>query len=382
VTERQTGAPIPVLDLGPEIEAIWEEVSEVARRVLRSGHFVGGPEVAGFEAEAAAYLGVEHAVGLNSGTDALVIGLRALGIEPGDEVITSPFTFFASPESIGIVGAREVFADVELDSFNIDPQRVEDAISPRTRALMPVHLFGRPADMDAISDIASRHGLTVIEDCAQSFGARFESGSRYAGRQTGGAGDVGAFSFYPTKNLGGFGDGGLLVTDDAGVADRARRLRDHGSARRYENESLGYNSRLDALQAALLRVKLPRIDANNDGRRAAAVRYDELFEDLEGVIVPEVAPGHVFHQYTIRLPDGRREAVRTALADASIGSMVYYPIPCHALPVYADRGVSMPVAERLAAEVLSLPIWPAIEATAQERVRDVIARELRQSDSA
>lgn len=369
--------PIPVLDLGPEIEAVWDDVSEAAQRVLRSGAFVGGPEVAGFEMEAAAYLGVEHAVALNSGTDALVIGLRALGIEPGDEVITSPFTFFASPESIGIVGAREVFADVDPDSFNIDPQRIEDAISPRTRALMPVHLFGRPACMDAISDIAFRHELAVIEDCAQSFGARFGPGSRYEGLQTGGAGDVGAFSFYPTKNLGGFGDGGLLVTGDAGVADRARRLRDHGSARRYENETLGYNSRLDALQAALLRVKLPHIDANNEARRAAALRYNELFADVEGVIVPEIAAGHVFHQYTIRLPDGGRDPVRAALADASIGSMVYYPIPCHQLPVYADRGISMPVAERLASEVLSLPIWPAIETAVQERVRDAIAKELR-----
>ena len=376
-SDTRVDEPIPVLDLGPEIEAIWDEVSEVAGRILRSGYFVGGPEVGGFEAEAAAYLGVEHAVALNSGTDALVIGLRALGIMPGDEVITSPFTFFASPESIGIVGGREVFADVDPDSFNIDPRRVEDAITPRTRALMPVHLFGRPAEMDAISDIALHHGLAVIEDCAQSFGSRFAPGSRYAGRQTGSAGDVGAFSFYPTKNLGAFGDGGLLVTDDAGVADRARRLRDHGSARRYDNETLGYNSRLDALQAALLRVKLPHLDAGNDRRRAAAGRYNELFADVRGVLAPQVVPGHVFHQYTIRVLDGRRDAVQTALQEASIGSMVYYPTPCHRLPVYADRGISMPVAERLAEEVLSLPIWPAIEPAAQERVRDVIARALR-----
>jgi dTDP-4-amino-4,6-dideoxygalactose transaminase len=365
--------PIPVLDLGPEIEAIWDEIAEVSGRVLRSGYFVGGPEVAGFESEAAEYLGVSHAVALNSGTDALVIGLRALGVEPGAEVITSPFTFFASPESIGIVGAREVFADVDIESFNLDPQCVEEAITPRTRALMPVHLFGRPADMDAIADIAARHGLAVIEDSAQSFGARFGPKSRFAGRQTGSVGEAGAFSFYPTKNLGGFGDGGLLTTDDEGVADRARRLRDHGSARRYENETLGYNSRLDALQAALLRVKLPRIDENNAGRREAALRYDELFAQVEGVLAPELAPGHVFHQYTIRVADGRRDSVQAALREASIGSMVYYPIPCHRLPVYADREVSMPVAERLAGEVLSLPIWPAIEPAAQERVRDVIA---------
>jgi len=368
--------PIPVLDLGPEIDAIWDEVSSVAMRVLRSGHFVGGPEVAGFEEEAAAYLGAGHTVALNSGTDALVIGLRALGIQPGDEVITSPFTFFASPESIGMIGATEVFADVDPDSFNIDPGRVEEAITPRTRALMPVHLFGRPADMDAIADIAARHDLAVIEDCAQSFGARFGPESAYAGRQTGSVGSAGTFSFYPTKNLGGFGDGGLLATPDPDVADRARRLRDHGSARRYENESLGYNSRLDALQAALLRVKLPHLDANNEGRRAAALRYEDLFADVEGVLTPGVVPGHVFHQYTVRVLDGRRDSVQKALMAARIGSMVYYPIPCHRLPVYADRGFSMPVTERLATEVLSLPIWPAIQPAAQERVRDAVAAAL------
>ncbi|NNK49009.1 MAG: DegT/DnrJ/EryC1/StrS family aminotransferase [Gemmatimonadetes bacterium] len=369
--------PIPVLDLGPELADIWDEVSAVSSRVLRSGYFVGGPEVAGFENEAAAYLGAEHAVALNSGTDALVIGLRALGVERGDEVITSPFTFFASPESIGIVGAREVFADVDLDSFNMDPERVEEAITDRTRALMPVHLFGRPANMDAMMDIASRHGLLVIEDSAQSFGSRLGPDSRYTGRQTGSVGSAGAFSFYPTKNLGGFGDGGLLVTNDGGVADRARRLRDHGSARRYENETLGYNSRLDALQAALLRIKLPRLDANNDRRRAAAARYNDLFAEIEGVVTPDVVPGHVFHQYTIRVTGGRRDAVQAALGQASIGSMIYYPIPCHRLPVYAERGISMPVTELLADEVLSLPLWPAIEEAAQERVRDVIASALR-----
>ncbi len=375
-SETRVDEPIPVLDLGPELESIRSELSAAAERVLRSGHFVGGPEVAGFEGEAAAYLGVEHAVALNSGTDALVIGLRALGVAPGDEVITSPFTFFASPESIGIVGATEVFADVDPESFNLDPERVEGAITNRTRALMPVHLFGRPADMDAIADIASRHGLAVIEDSAQSFGARFGPGSRFAGRQTGSVGDAGAFSFYPTKNLGGFGDGGLLTTGDGEVADRARRLRDHGSARRYENETLGYNSRLDALQAALLRVKLPHIDENNDLRRAAAMRYDELLADLDGVVPPAVVPGHVFHQYTIRVTGGRRDAVREALAAASIGTMVYYPIPCHRLPVYAGRSISMPVSESLAAEVLSLPIWPSVEPESQERVRDAIAAAL------
>lgn len=375
-TSPASPEPIPVLDLGPGIEALWEQISAASERVLRSAHFVGGPEVAGFEREAAEYLGVAHAVGLNSGTDALVIGLRALGIGPGDEVITSPFTFFASPESIGIVGAREVFVDVDPESFNLDPDLLESAITERTRAIMPVHLFGRPADLGAIAEVADRHGLPIIEDSAQSFGARFGPGSPFAGRQTGSVGTVGAFSFYPTKNLGGFGDGGLLVTSDAEVADRARRLRDHGSARRYENEMLGYNSRLDALQAALLRVKLPHLDAANESRRAAAVRYGALLADVDGVIAPRVVPGHVFHQYTIRVTGGLRDAVRQTLANGSIGTMVYYPIPCHRLPVYAERGISMPVAEKLAAEVLSLPIWPGIESEKQERVRDAISTAL------
>lgn len=364
--------PVPVLDLTPEIETLWPEFQAAAERVIRSARFIGGPEVAGLEEECAAYLGVKHAIGCNSGTDALVIGLRALGVAEGDEVITTPFTFFASPESIGIIGAREVFADVEPDTFNIDPARVEDAITPRTRALMPVHVFGRPANMDAIMDIAHRHGLAVIEDCAQSFGCRFGPDSRYAGRQTGSVGGVGAYSFFPSKNLGGFGDGGLIVTEDDEVADLARKLRAHGGKHKYNNEMLGYNSRLDALQAAILRIKLPHLDANNEGRRAAAGRYGDLLADLDGVITPDVVPGHVFHQYTIRVLDGARDSVRQALQDESIGCMIYYTTPCHRLPVYADRGIEMPVADTLADEVLSLPIWATIEPDVQQRVRDVI----------
>ncbi len=368
---------IPVLDLTPEIRALWDDLREAALGVLRSGRFVGGPEVAGFEEEAAAYLGVPHAVAMNSGTDALVIALRVLNVGPGDEVITTPFTFFASPESIGIVGATEVFADVDPDSWNIDPGAIESAITPHTKALIPVHLFGRPAEMTAIMGIAGRHGLAVIEDCAQSFGARYAGGEgEWSGRLTGAIGHAAAFSFYPTKNLGGFGDGGLLTTRDAEAARRARMLRDHGSSNRYDNEILGYNSRLDALQAALLRVKLRHIDEANAGRREAALRYNALFDGVAGVRTPQAVAGHVFHQYTIRVPGGKRDRVRERLTEAGIGSMIYYPVPCHRLPVYAERGISMPVAERLAREVLSLPIWPSIEAWAQERVRDSVAQAL------
>jgi dTDP-4-amino-4,6-dideoxygalactose transaminase len=372
---------VPVLDLGPELEALWGELSSEALRVLRSGRFVLGPDVEAFEREAAEYLGVKHAVGLNSGTDALFIGLRALGVGPGDEVVTTPFTFFATPEAISLIGATPVFADIEADSFNLDPASLEAAVTGRTRAVIPVHLFGRPVDWEALSDVASRHGLRVLEDCAQSIGATAAGGNDGAAtspRRTGALGDAGAFSFYPTKNLGGFGDGGLLTTDDDGVAETARMLRTHGERSRYRNEMIGYNSRLDALQAALLRVKLRRLDAFNSARRAAARRYGELLADLgaAGVLTtPAVTEGHVFHQYTVRIQGGRRDEVRERLDEAGIGTMVYYPIPCHRLPVYAEAyaDVSLPVAEAAADEVLSLPIWPAIEPATQERVAAALA---------
>lgn len=355
---------IPPLDLTPELDALWLPLREAALRVLRSGQYVLGPEVEAFEREAARFLGVRHAIGLNSGTDALVIGLRAIGVGPGDEVVTSPFSFFATAEAISLIGATPVFADIEEEGFNIDPDGVESVITERTRAILPVHLFGRPAGMDRIRQIAARRGLRVLEDCAQSFGARLD------GRATGSLADVGAFSFYPTKNLGGVGDGGLLTTDDDEVARTARMLRNHGERTRYHNEMLGYNSRLDAMQAALLRVKLEHIDQANEGRRGAALRYQEMLADLPGVSTPRVTPGHVFHQYTIRVSGGRRDFVRQKLDEAGIGTMVYYPIPIHRLPVYAEayRDQELPVAEAAAEQVLSLPIWPAIDVETQKRV--------------
>lgn len=371
---------IPVLDLGPELEELWGELSTEVLRVLRSGRFVLGPDVQSFEDEAAEYLGVRHAVGLNSGTDALVIGLRALGVEPGDEVVTTPFTFFATAEAISLIGATPVFADIDAESFNLDPAALDAAVTPRTRAVIPVHLFGRPVAWDDIAGVAALHDLRVLEDCAQSIGATVTDAG--GASRTGALGDAGAFSFYPTKNLGGFGDGGLLTTDDDAVADAARMLRTHGERSRYHNEMIGYNSRLDALQAALLRVKLRRLDACNSARRAAARRYGELLADLEaggGLTPPAVTDGHVFHQYTVRIHDGRRDEVRERLDAAGVGTMVYYPIPCHRLPVYAEAyaGVGLPVAEAAADEVLSLPIWPAIEAATQERVATALANALR-----
>jgi dTDP-4-amino-4,6-dideoxygalactose transaminase len=364
-TPRKT---IPVLDLSPEIETLWDELNAAFQRVLRSGQFIQGPEVEAFEGEVAAYLGAKHAIGVNSGTDALMIGLRALGIGPGDEVVTTPFSFFATAESISNVGATPVFVDIDPRTFNLDHRLVEDAITPRTKAIMPVHLYGRPCEIDAILDIAARRGLEVIEDCAQSFGAR------YGGRHTGTFGRVGAYSFFPTKNLGGFGDGGLIATDDDRVAELARMLRAHGSKRKYQNEMLGYNSRLDALQAALLRVKLPHVDGWNAGRRAVAERYGQLLGDVPGIVVPEATDGHVFHQYTIRCLGGDRDRIQAELQGAGIGTMVYYPVPQDRLPVYAMAHRARPNSEDAAAQVLSLPVWPSMPTADQELVRGAIVR--------
>lgn len=364
---------VPILDLGPEIEALWDELNTQFQNVLRSGQFIGGEMVERFEHEVAAYLGVKHAVGVNSGTDALVIALRAVGVGPGDEVITTPFSFFATAESISNVGARPVFVDVEEGSFNIDARLIEDAVTARTRAILPVHLYGRPADMDAIMGIARAHRLKVIEDCAQSFGARHNDTEH-----TGTIGDVGAYSFFPSKNLGAFGDGGLLVTNDEDTAAHARKLRSHGSVQKYRNEILGYNSRLDSLQAAFLRVKLPHVDSWNQGRREAAKRYNQLLENVDSVVTPEVSPGHVFHQYTIRLLGVDRSLVQQHLKEAGVGTMVYYPVPQDKLPVYAGMGSNCPVSDRLADEVLSLPIGPSLTPQVSQFVASALSQTLRQ----
>jgi dTDP-4-amino-4,6-dideoxygalactose transaminase len=356
---------IPVYDPLPEVEFLWPELEEAFRRVIRSGRYILGPEVEAFEEEVAAYLGVRHAIGVNSGTDALVIALRALGVGPGDEVITTPFTFFATAEAISLVGATPVFVDIDPRTFNINPDLVPSAITPRTKAILPVHLYGLPAEMDPILEIARSHGLKVLEDCAQAFGAT------YKGKKVGTLGDAGAFSFFPTKNLGGFGDGGLIATNSDEVAERARMLRAHGSRRKYYNEAIGYNSRLDAFQAALLRVKLSRVEAWNEARRQVASHYNELLAGLPGLVLPEVSPGHVFHQYTVRVLGGR-DRVAEALAREGVGTMVYYPVPLHKLPVYAHMGAALSEAERAAREVLSLPIGPHLNPSSQEGVSEAL----------
>ncbi len=348
---------IPVYDPKPEIAAQRAEFDARIAGVLDSGSFILGPEVTEFEASMAEFIGVEHCIGVNSGTDALIIGLRAAGVKPGDEVITSSFTFFATGEAIDLIGATPIFVDVDPVTMNLDPAMVRQAITERTTAIVPVHIFGRPAEMTAINAIASSAGLILLEDCAQSFGAASE------GRMTGSIGQVGAFSFFPSKNLGGFGDGGAITTDDPAIAEEAIRLRNHGSIKRYENEVFGYNSRLDSLQAAILNVKLPYVQSNNERRRTIAAAYNEAFGDLRGIVVPPFPERdrHVFGQYTMRVLDGRREALAEAINERGVSTAVYYPTPLHMLPVYRQRiHGSLTVTEQLATEVLSVPMFPGM----------------------
>ncbi len=371
---------IPILDLTPEFDQLGPEILQAIERVMRSGQFILGPEGRAFEEEVAAYVGSKHAIGLNSGTDALIIALRALGVGPGAEVITTPFSFFATAEAISLVGATPVFVDIDLDSMNIDPARIETAITDRTRAIIPVHLFGNPCKMTRIMEIANRHGIPVVEDCAQSFGSRYETPCQgceggcggMSGKSLGTFGMWGTISFFPTKNLGAYGDAGMLITDNDEQAELARKLRTHGSIKRYENEMLGYNSRLDSVQAAVLRIKLKHLDDYTAARRKVAKRYSELFSGVDEIVTPMISPGHVFHQYTIRVLKGQRDKVQSELAAQGISTVVYYPIPQHLLPVYRGQFPSYPISEGLAPEVLSLPIWPQITDEQQRRVAEAV----------
>ena len=344
---------IPMVDLKTQYEQIKEEIDNGLLEALGKTQFILGPNVAAFEKEAAAYLGVAHAVGVASGTDALHLALAAAGIGPGDEVITTPFTFIATAEAICYVGATPVFVDVEPGSFNIDPLLVAKAITPRTKALLPVHLFGQPANIGALQDLCDKHNLLLIEDCAQSFGASI------GGKMTGSIGLAGCFSFFPSKNLGGYGDGGLVTTNCDETAEQIRMLRNHGSKVRYHHDAIGYNSRLDELQAVILRVKLKRIDTYNQERRRVAHRYSAALAPLG--ITPPVEDGignHVYHQYTL-LSD-RRDTIMAKLGERQISSAIYYPIPLHKQNVFASAcaGLSLPVSEGVAARCLSLPVFP------------------------
>ncbi|MEM7062892.1 MAG: DegT/DnrJ/EryC1/StrS family aminotransferase [Cyanobacteria bacterium P01_B01_bin.77] len=364
---------IPILDLKPQYQSIKAEIQAAINQVLDSGQFILGPIVQAFESDVASYLGVKHAIGVNSGTDALIIGLRAMGIMPGDEVITTPFSFFATAESISMVGAKPVFVDIQPDTFNINPSLIEAAVTPQTKAIMPVHLYGNPAAMAQIMEIAAKYNLQVIEDCAQAFGAVYKGDccgfeksyqstlrEQLLGRYVGTIGNVGAFSFFPTKNLGAYGDGGLITTNDDDTAEAARMLRVHGAKERYKNLMLGYNSRLDAMQAAILQVKLRHIDDWNSKRRWVANTYSQLLADTDGVITPALSAGHVFHQYTVRVLGGNRDRIRQSLIDAGIGAMVYYPIPQDKLPIYAGLYPELSVNNQLSQEVISLPMWPEL----------------------
>lgn len=359
---------IPVLDLQTEYQSIRPEIDAAITEVVTSGRFVLGPVVSGLEQEVASYCEAGYAVGVASGTDALRLSLAALGIGPGDEVITTPFTFIATANTISRSGARPVFCDIDPETFNIDPTCVDAAITERTRAILPVHLYGQPADMDPIMKLAERHRVHVIEDAAQAIGAR------YKGRRAGGIGSIGCFSFYPTKNLGAYGDGGMVVTNDAALADKVDVLRRHGSPRKYHAEVVGYNSRLDALQAAILRVKLRHLDGWNEKRRTLARRYDELLTDLP-LTRPRAAADveHVYHQYTVRV--GARDALAEHLKERGVSTMVYYPAPLHLQVLYTNLGYtegSFPASEKASREVLSLPMYPALTEGQQMQVVEAI----------
>ncbi len=371
---------VPLLDLSPQYESIRTEVDEAVQRVVTSQYFILGPEVEGFEAEMAAYLGVPHAVGCASGTDALLLPLKALDPQPGDEVILPSFTFFATAGAVWNAGFTPVFCDIDPVTFNVTRQTVEAVWTERTRAVIPVHLFGQMAPMVKINALARERGAVVIEDAAQAIGARQDAGvpgeTEPGGKvMAGAAGDAGAFSFFPTKNLGGFGDGGMVSSRDAALAEKVAKLRVHGGRQMYHHEMVGTNSRLDALQAAVLRVKLPHLPEWTEARRSNACRYHGALEDVDGVTLPETRQGnyHVYNQYTIRAR--RRDELREHLAGKGIGSGVYYPVPLHLQECFRELGGregQLPETERACREVLSLPIFPELGTDRIDRVVDEI----------
>jgi dTDP-4-amino-4,6-dideoxygalactose transaminase len=360
---------VPFVDLRAEYRQQQAEIAEAVSRVLDSGRYILGPEVATFEAEFAAFCGLNHAIGLASGTDALLLALRALDIGPGDEVITVSHTAVATVVAVELCGARPVLVDVDPATFTMDPAALERALSDRTKAILPVHLYGQPADLAPILDVAGLHGLAVIEDCAQAHGAR------YQGRPVGTFGDLAAFSFYPTKNLGAFGDGGALVTRSAELAGRVRELRQYGWRQRYVSETTGLNSRLDELQAAVLRVKLKRVAERNALRRRWAGAYRTALSPLPLTLPPNLPDTEpVYHLYVIQVE--QRDALRLALADEGIGTAIHYPVPVHRQPAFHHLGLppgSLPVTEELAGRILSLPMHPYLTEDQVDRVAGRIA---------
>ena len=376
---------VPPFSLSQQIKDLGSDLEEAVLAGLRSGQYIGGAQVKAFEESFASYVGCEHAVGCNSGTDALVLALRALGIGEGDEVITCSFSFFATAEAISCVGATPVFVDVDPNTCLIDLSLIEAAITERTKALIPVHLFGRPVEMGQVMAIAKQHDLRVIEDCAQATGAMWGE------QPVGSIGDVGCFSFFPTKNLGAAGDGGAATTNDPQLAQTMRELAVHGMPKRYLHTALGYNSRLDALQAAVLNVKLPRLRGWIEKRKAIAKRYRELLSDIPGIKIPSEDEGHSWNQFVIQINNQsagqnasrassndsaeakseHRDWLKSSLAEEGVNTIIYYPIPIHRQPAYAALGLnegSLPETEQLCNNVLSLPIFPELSEIEQQHV--------------
>ncbi len=379
---------IPLLDLRAQYKTIGAEINQALKKVLNSGQFILGSEVQSLEEEIADYCQVTFAVGVASGTDALLLALRACGIKNGDEVITTPFTFVATTEAICRTGAKPVFVDIDPRTYNLDVNQIEKKITPFTKAILPVHLYGHPAQMDAILELTRKHKVRIIEDAAQAMGAEFH------GRKVGSFGDAGCLSFFPSKNLGGYGDGGMIITNDEEISVGIKVLRNHGAREKYVYQTHGYNSRLDAIQAAILRVKLKYLNAWNEARRKKAKLYNDLFKEKnivlpltaetaamrKGVILPAETEGikHVYSVYTIRI--GRRDEVRKALTEAGVATEIYYPLPLHLQTVYASLGYKkgdFPASERIAQEVLSLPIYPELPEEKMEKTIKLIERFLK-----
>lgn len=369
---------IPVLNIKQEIQPIRSEIDVAIKKVVDSGYFINGPQVKAFESAFASYLGVSHAVAVNSGTDALLIALRSLGVGVGDEVIVPAFSFFATSECVGILGAEPVFVDICPKTFNIDAGQIERVITSKTKAIIPVHLFGQSANMHKITELAEKHGLRVLEDVAQCLGGKS------VGRKCGSIGDISAFSFFPSKTLGAFGDGGMIATNDRGLADECRLLKNHGGKHKYNNEKFGYNSRLDEIQAAILNVKLQYLDDDNLLRLQVGCRYNEMLSSNNKVVLPYSNPSskHVFHQYTVQIKNANRDAVQSGLLERGIQTMVYYPKPLYKLPVYEKTlhfDKKLPNAERAAETVLSLPCGSRISEKTQVEVVEALEAVLKKA---
>ena len=362
---------IPILDSKRQYAQIGKEIEKEVLEVLASGSYILGKHNKALQEEFANYVGSKYSLGLNSGTDALHLALRALNIGRGDEVITTAFTFVATASAIGLAGATPVFVDINKDTFNIDPDKIEAAITPKTKAIIPVHLYGQPADMDKIMAIAKKHNLKVVEDCCQAIGAE------YKGQKVGTFGDFGCFSFYPTKNLGGMGDGGMITCNDQALFDRIVALRNHGGAIRYYHDELGVNSRLDEIQAAILRVKLNYIDGWNKARQENAYRYNELFAKYPEIETPKEIDNSycVYHQYTIKIEN--RDEVHKLLQENGIGAMIYYPVPLHLQKLHKELGYKvgdLPFTEEDTKLVMSLPMFPELTAEEQKTVVETVVK--------